>query len=223
VAQFLEDVTIPDDTVMEPGYAFTKTWRVKNNGSVEWGEGVNLSLEDGDPMGAESPVPVENVQPGDSIDISVAMTAPAEPGSYSGEWILMAGGGFYLTTVWVAIVVASTEPIPAGQEGVEIQVTDLEGVTRTFTLPCGSPIPPGATCICDCVVAELPGDVGEVPPGQEGINFVGPSGETRTMPCGSPIPSGWTCSCNCVSVPPACDCVGHCSCDRQGGHYWYPC
>jgi hypothetical protein len=208
---------------MEPEYAFTKTWRVKNSGTVDWGEGAEFIFQDGEQMGATSPVPVANVKPGETIEISVDMVAPAEPGSYKGEWRLQTAAGFWLTTIWVAIAVASTEPIPAGEDGIEIEATGIDGETRTFTLPCGSPIPPDATCICDCVTVPLPGETGEVAPGETGINFTGPSGETRTMPCGSPIPPGWTCTCNCVTVPPACGCVGHCSCDRQGGHYWYPC
>ena len=31
------------------------------------------------------------------------------------------------------------------------RVTDSMGITRTYTLPCGSPLPPGAMCICNCV------------------------------------------------------------------------
>lgn len=31
------------------------------------------------------------------------------------------------------------------------RVTDSFGITRTYTLPCGAPIPPGAICTCDCV------------------------------------------------------------------------
>ncbi len=83
------------------------------------------------------------------------------------------------------------------------------------------------------VISINPGEPGEVPPGETGINMTGPSGETRTMPCGSPIPPGWTCTCNCVTVPAACSCDGHCTCDQVctcdsvcscdgHGHYWYP-
>jgi hypothetical protein len=83
------------------------------------------------------------------------------------------------------------------------------------------------------VIAVNPGEPGEVPPGETGINMTGPGGETRTMPCGSTIPPGWTCTCNCVTVPATCSCDGHCTCDRvctcdgvctcEGhGHYWYP-
>jgi hypothetical protein len=97
----------------------------------------------------------------------------------------------------------------------------------TWTQPCGTPIPPGAVCVCNCVTVPLPGQEGEVPPGQEGGTVQGPGGETRWLPCGSPVPPGWTCTCNCVSVPApcscdgVCSCVGHrCSCDSV--HYWYP-
>lgn len=69
----------------------------------------------------------------------------------------------------------------------------------------------------------LPGMEGAVQQGETGINIRSEAGQTRTMPCGSPIPPGWTCTCNCVTVP-TCSCHGHhCTCDGQGGHYWYPC
>jgi len=31
------------------------------------------------------------------------------------------------------------------------RVTDAAGITRTYTLPCGSPIPAGAVCTCNCI------------------------------------------------------------------------
>jgi hypothetical protein len=223
LAQFVTDVTIPDGTLMEPGYAFTKTWRLQNVGALEWGEGSHLDFLDGEQMSGASPTAVPNVQPGETVDISVDMVAPAELGSHIGRWRLFAGDGTPLMTITVVIAVASTEPIVAGEEGVEVQTIEPDGTTRTWTLPCGSPIPPGAVCICNCVAVPVPGDVGEVPPGETGINFTSPGGETRTMPCGSPIPPGWICTCNCVTAPPACSCVGHCTCDAVSTHYWYPC
>jgi WD40 repeat protein len=36
-------------------------------------------------------------------------------------------------------------------EGSTYDVTDEHGHTVTYTLPCGSPIPPGAICVCNCV------------------------------------------------------------------------
>lgn len=220
LAQFVEDVTIPDNTIIEPGATFTKTWRIKNSGHIAWGDGVTLAFKAGDQLGGESPIDVPDVSPGDTIDISVELTAPAEPGIYKGEWSLRTADNFSLTSAWVVIGVASTQAIAPGTEGIQFQAPGLDGAIHTFTLPCGSPIPAGAVCVCNCVAADLPGIPGDTPPDQEGINFIGPSGEKRTMPCGSPIPDGWTCSCNCVA--PVCSCVGHCSCNAEGSHYWYP-
>ena len=155
-AQFVEDVTIPDGTVMEPGYAFTKTWRLKNVGAAEWGEGSNLSFYEGKQMSGASPVAVPNVQPGETVDISVDMVAPAEVGNYTGRWRLLAADGSRLMTVWVVLVFATTEDVRGGVVGLKIAVTEPAGTTRTWTLPCGSPIPPGAVCVCNCVAGGVP-------------------------------------------------------------------
>ena len=40
---------------------------------------------------------------------------------------------------------------PTGDEGITYKYTDLYGNTYTYTLPCGSPIPEGAICSCNCV------------------------------------------------------------------------
>ena len=59
---------------------------------------------------------------------------------------------------------------------------------------------------------------------------------TFTLPCGADIPDGAVCVCNCVGgsicscdsyvyVPPQqqiCTCDAVCTCDTEGGHYWYP-
>ena len=36
-------------------------------------------------------------------------------------------------------------------QGVTYEEKTATGETRTFTLPCGSPIPAGAVCVCNCV------------------------------------------------------------------------
>ena len=173
MARFVADVTVPDGTIMQPGQSFAKTWRVENSGVLPWGEGTQLVFSSGVQMGAARPISVGNVAPGDTVDISANMVAPAESGKHRGMWRLQAADGTAMMTLSVNIVIEAP-----------------------------------------------PGQPGEVPPGETGINFKGPGGETRWMPCGSPIPPGWTCSCNCVT---GCSCVGHCSCDSQGSHYWYPC
>jgi WD40 repeat protein len=43
----------------------------------------------------------------------------------------------------------------AQQQGVTFNCTDEWGQTLTFTLPCGSPLPSGATCVCNCVPGKV--------------------------------------------------------------------
>lgn len=83
VAQFVTDITIPDGTVMTPGQAFTKKWRIKNIGSCAW-NGYTLAFDSGEAMGAVSSKPIPAVSPGQEIDLEINFTAPAVPNTYRG-------------------------------------------------------------------------------------------------------------------------------------------
>lgn len=51
----------------------------------------------------------------------------------------------------------------ADESAVTYKLTDAAGITRTYALPCGSPIPGGAICTCNCVAGtyiETPGGGG---------------------------------------------------------------
>ncbi len=86
---FVKDVTIPDGKEIAPGAAFTKTWRIKNNGSCTWGANYVVLFDSGDQMGAPATTPIGgSVAPGATIDISVNLTAPASPGNYQGNFKL---------------------------------------------------------------------------------------------------------------------------------------
>jgi hypothetical protein len=92
-ATFVEDVTIPDDMVIAAGASFAKTWRVRNDGTCTWGSNgyaLNaLAFVGGDRLNAPDRVPLPGeVQPGDTVDLSVSLTAPAQPGTYTSQWKL---------------------------------------------------------------------------------------------------------------------------------------
>lgn len=80
---FVEDVTVPDGTIMQPGEPFTKTWRIRNTGTVPW-HGRFLSrvgVGDGISMPKSPPrVPIPDTDPGETVDISVKMMAPTSQG-----------------------------------------------------------------------------------------------------------------------------------------------
>lgn len=96
-AAYLQDVTIPDGTVVAPGAAFVKTWRVQNTGTCSWGPGSGLSslaFVGGNPMGAPNVVPIPNAIPaGATADLSINMVAPLEAGTHKSNWKLRADDG----------------------------------------------------------------------------------------------------------------------------------
>jgi hypothetical protein len=93
-AQFIADVNVPDGTVMSPGATFTKTWRLKNVGSCQWTTAYQLVFFSGEQMGAASSAAFpRNVAVGQTVDISINMTAPSAAGSYRGFWMFKNANG----------------------------------------------------------------------------------------------------------------------------------
>ncbi len=85
---YLSDVTIPDNTAVNPGQSFTKTWKVSNTGTCTWSAAYQIILISGDAMsGKATPIGIV-VAPGQSADISVAMVAPSTAGTITGTWRL---------------------------------------------------------------------------------------------------------------------------------------
>jgi hypothetical protein len=105
-ARFVEDVTVPDDTLYSVGVSFRKTWRLRNDGECTWTPGVTWVHIGGALLGAESPVAVELAEPGRIIDVSVDMVAPTAPGTYSSFWRLQGPDGeFFGDQAYVRIIV----------------------------------------------------------------------------------------------------------------------
>jgi hypothetical protein len=117
------DVTIADDTHVLPGQAFSKTWRLVNDGMCPWTQEYAVVYFSGSQMSAKAQNNLlEEVQPGNNIDVSLDMIAPEEPGVYQGNWKLSNANGelFGLgpdgdAPFWVRVVVvepATDTPIP---------------------------------------------------------------------------------------------------------------
>ena len=104
--RFVSDVTIPDNTPMDPGESFTKTWKVLNAGSCAWEAGFKFSLTGGEPMGSSTLTLPSRVEAGSQFDISVPMVAPNKTGTLRGNWRMStASGQFFGDEVYVQIVV----------------------------------------------------------------------------------------------------------------------
>ncbi len=100
---YLDDVTIPDNSLIVAGSQFVKTWKVRNNGDRTWRAGGELVHHANDLLdGISHPVPI--TAPGDQAEISVTCRAPAIPGLYRSDWMLadptgQPFGDFFFTIV----------------------------------------------------------------------------------------------------------------------------
>jgi Ig-like domain from next to BRCA1 gene len=119
-AQFIADVTVPDGTNFVPGATFTKTWRLRNVGSCTWTTSYALIFDTGSQMGGPSSVNLPNtVLPGQTVDLSINLTAPSAGGSYRGYWKFKNANGVPFgigadgtKSWWVDIRVSGPTPTP---------------------------------------------------------------------------------------------------------------
>lgn len=91
---FLQDVSVPDSSVMTPGQTFLKTWRFKNTGSCTWTGAYTIRYAYGDRLGGQDTYINIEVLPNQEAEISVQLTAPTKPGTYRGYWVLFNNNGY---------------------------------------------------------------------------------------------------------------------------------
>ena len=126
-ADFVTDVTIPDGTVLSPNEAFTKTWRLRNSGTCSWTPAYAIVFSSGDAMGGPATqAMVGNINPGDTVDISVTLKAPATAGDYKGYWKLRNSAGVLFATIYLDIKVGGGGPFA------------VTGVTMSVAGSCGN-------------------------------------------------------------------------------------
>ena len=112
-AKFVSDVTVKDGSVFTPGTTFTKTWRIKNIGTCTWSNSYAMIFSGGTQMGGPSAVNLPgSVKPGETVDLSVTLTAPDKENSYTGYWqlrddkgVLFGIGADTTSSFWVKISV----------------------------------------------------------------------------------------------------------------------
>lgn len=93
-AAFVSDVTYPDGANVSLGGTFTKTWRIKNVGTCTWSTAYSIVFVSGEKFGAPNAVSMPgSVASGQTIDISINLTAPNNGGRYRGDWKLRNASG----------------------------------------------------------------------------------------------------------------------------------
>ena len=118
-AVVVADVTYPDNTRLEVGEEFTKTWKLQNTGSCTWTDYI-IAFVSGDQMDAPDSVPVPETAMSSTVEVSIDLVAPAEDGAYTGNFELRNAEGEVLPlgtepTFWVKIVVGDEMPSASEQ------------------------------------------------------------------------------------------------------------
>jgi Ig-like domain from next to BRCA1 gene len=118
-ASFVSDITYPDGSDVKVNEGFVKTWRLKNDGSCTWTSGYKIIFSHGDRMNAPDEVVLTGgtVAPGQTVDVSVSLTAPSNQGTYKGYFKLKASDGQVFgigaagnTAFWVEVEVFPDTP-----------------------------------------------------------------------------------------------------------------
>jgi len=113
-AAFLSDITYPDGSLISRNNTFVKIWRIKNIGTCSWTPAYALVFNSGDLMSGPTAMALtQNVNPGETVDLAVTLTAPNKDGRYRGYWKLRTASGALFgigaaadTAFWVDIRVA---------------------------------------------------------------------------------------------------------------------
>jgi hypothetical protein len=158
---FVSDVTYPDGTVVTPGQAMVKTWRIKNVGTSTWTNKYNLVYISGDKMGGPvTQLLTSTVGPNTTFDISVNLTAPTTNGSYRGYWMLQNDKGVnfgigagYDKSWWVDVTVkAGVTVVPT----VTPTRTATPAVITSTVTPTATPTTPAGTTVFDFTAPPTP-------------------------------------------------------------------
>ncbi len=114
-AEFVEDITVNDESEMKSGQRFTKVWLLQNSGTCTWSPDYSLIFTSGDQMEGLSPkgIGVE-VLPGDTVEVSIDLVAPKKSNYYQGNWMLQddegivfGAGNSKFNFFWVSIIVGT--------------------------------------------------------------------------------------------------------------------
>ena len=101
---FVSDVTITDGHQVRPNEKFRKTWLVKNTGNTTWTPAYTLMYVSGDKMNGQTINIPGNVAPGQTVRLSVDLTAPRDKGTYRGYWQMCSPyGRKFGETIWVKV------------------------------------------------------------------------------------------------------------------------
>lgn len=126
----LQDENIVDGTIFKPGEVFTKTWYVTNTSNCVWDTNYKIIFWDGNLLGGGYIYNLPQITgPGQTVPISLVLTAPTTDGTYRSEWKLQTpdgtnfGVGMYNAAFYTEIEISSAEEPEFAVTNVELYIT----------------------------------------------------------------------------------------------------
>jgi hypothetical protein len=105
---FVNDVTIPDNTFVTYGSSIDKQWLVQNSGTCNWDSTYRLRHLGGAVLGAAEEVMLYPARAGTQATIQILFTAPFTDGVYESAWQAYdASGNPFGQTIYIRITVAA--------------------------------------------------------------------------------------------------------------------
>jgi hypothetical protein len=90
---FVQDVTVPDGTLVTPSERVDKQWLVTNAGTCNWDASYHLKLIAGDALDVPTQQVLYPARAGTQTTLRIVFTAPQTPGDYSSAWQAVAPDG----------------------------------------------------------------------------------------------------------------------------------
>jgi len=116
-ALFLADVTVQDGENIPAGQPFTKTWRLRNNGTCTWNSGYRLVFVSGERLSSPDSIPLSETLPGKELELSIELSASSIDGNFAAFYEIRNPAGKtvpvgLLTNIWVKIRVGTSASAP---------------------------------------------------------------------------------------------------------------
>jgi Ig-like domain from next to BRCA1 gene len=83
---FMGDLTYPDRTKVKPGQVLEKQWKVRNNGTCDWGPDYRVRWVGGAPLSSVQEIALYPAVSGSEAVITVLLTAPLTIGESISNW-----------------------------------------------------------------------------------------------------------------------------------------
>jgi hypothetical protein len=106
ILMFVEDLTVPDNTITTFGLSIDKQWRVQNSGTCNWNSEYRLKHIGGAALGAPEEIALYPARAGIQVTIQILFTAPFTEGVYESAWQAVdADGSAFGDPIYIRVIV----------------------------------------------------------------------------------------------------------------------